>query len=108
VVIADPTAGPGARPATATIDPGLLEMERDYQAASNALLLALQDRKDQLSEDTLHSVEQNVAVIDRALAEVREALAKDPSSPELGQMLMSTHRKKVEVLRQMVKRSTEL
>jgi len=108
VVITNPPAGPAARPATAALDPGLQEMERDYQAASNALLLALQERKDQMSEETLKSVEQNIAVIDRALSEVREALAKDPASPELGQMLMSTHRKKVEVLRQLVKRSTEL
>jgi len=108
VLIEDPPAGHAVRPAAAALDPGLAEMERDYQSASNALLLALQERKDQMSGETLKSVEQNIAVIDRALAEVREALAKDPASPELGQMLMSTHRKKVEVLRQMVKRSTDL
>ena len=105
--------GPGegtfaARPATVGIDPGLAEMERDYQAASNALLLALQERKDHLSAETLESVERNLAVIDEALGQVREALAEDPASPELGRMLMSTHQKKVEILRQMVKRSTAL
>jgi hypothetical protein len=61
-----------------------------------------------MSAETLESVERNIAVIDEALAQVRRALEKDPASPELGRMLMSTHQKKVEVLRQMVKRSTDL
>jgi len=109
VVIPGPGDGTyAARPATVGIDPGLAEMERDYQAASNALLLALQQRKDHMSAETLESVERNLAVIDEALSQVRHALAQDPASPELGRMLMSTHQKKVEVLRQMVKRSTAL
>jgi len=108
-----PSPGPAAdsyaiRPASVAIDPGLAEMERDYQAASNALLSALQQRKDDLSPETLESVERNLAVIDEALAEVHRALEKDPASPELGRMLMSTHKKKVEVLRQVVMLSTAL
>jgi hypothetical protein len=39
---------------------------------------------------------------------VRQALAKDPENPELNRMLVSTHRKKVDVLRRMVRLSTEL
>ena len=47
-------------------------------------------------------------MIDEALAEVHRALEKDPSRPELGRMLVSTHRKRVDVLRKMVKLSTAL
>ena len=111
VVIPDraPEGGGGeARPAAVGIDPNLAAVEADYQAAANALLAALLQRRDELSPETIESVERNLAVIDEALAEVRQALEKDPASPELGRMLVSTHRKKVEVLRQMVRLSTAL
>jgi anti-sigma factor RsiW len=110
VVVPSPATEPGYRvhPAAVEMDPGLVAMERDYQAAANALLAALQERRDELEPETLESVEQNLAVIDTALAEVHEALATDPASPELGRMLVSTHRKRVDVLRKMVKLSTSL
>ena len=47
-------------------------------------------------------------MIDRALAEVREALVKDPESPELNRMLVATHKKKVDVLRRVVHLTTAL
>jgi hypothetical protein len=94
------------RRAQGGIDPRLVAMERDYQAAANALLGALQARKAGLAPDTLASVERNLAVIDEALAEVRRALEKDPENPELNRMLVATHRKKVDVLRRVVKLST--
>jgi hypothetical protein len=56
----------------------------------------------------LARVESNLKVIDRALAEVRQALVKDPESPELNRMLVATHRKKVDVLRRVVRLSTAL
>jgi hypothetical protein len=109
VVIPSPAAGAWkGHPAAVQMDPGLVAMERDYQAAANALLVALQERKDELAPGTLASVERNLAVIDEALAEVHRALEKDPFSPELGRMLVSTHRKRVDVLRKMVKLPTAL
>ncbi len=110
VVIPSPATGSDyrLRPAAVEMDPGLVAMERDYQAAANALLAALQEREDKLEPETLASVERNLAVIDAALAEVHEALAIDPASPELSRMLVSTHRKRVDVLRRMVKLSTAL
>jgi predicted anti-sigma-YlaC factor YlaD len=110
VVIPSPATGSDYRlhPAAVEMDPGLVAMERDYQAAANALLAALQERRDELEPETLASVESNLAVIDAALAEVHAALAKDPASPELSRMLVSTHRKRVDVLRRMVKFSTAL
>jgi hypothetical protein len=110
VVIPSPAAGQDGQmhPAALQMDPGLGTIERDYQEAANALLAALQERKAQLEPETLASVERNLAVIDKALAEVHAALEKDPSNPELGRMLVSTYRKRVEVLRKMVKLSTAL
>jgi hypothetical protein len=39
---------------------------------------------------------------------VRAALGRDPGNPELTRMLVSTHRKKVETLRRVVRLSTAL
>jgi hypothetical protein len=105
-----PVATPEARLATWPIvsDPVLAAAERDYEAAANALLDALQDRQSQLAPETLAAVRANLEVIDRALAEVREALVKNPSNPDLSRMLVSTHRKKVDVLSRVVKLSTAL
>jgi len=110
VVIPSPVAGSpySIRPASAQMDPGLIAMEQDYQAAANALLAVLQERRDELEPETLAGVERNLAVIDEALAEVHRALEKDPARPELGRMLVSTHRKRVDVLRKMVMLSTAL
>ena len=109
VVIPSPSTGASQmRPAALRMDAGLVAMERDYQAAANTLLAALREREDELGPETVASVERNLAVIDQALAEVHQALEKHPSSPELGRMLVSTHRRRIEVLRTMVKLSTAL
>jgi anti-sigma factor RsiW len=92
----------------AVSDPVLAAAEREYEAASNALLEALQQRRSHLQPETLAAVEANLEVIDRALAEVRQALVQDPANAELSRMLVSTHRKKVEVLSRVVKLSTAL
>jgi hypothetical protein len=89
-------------------DPVLAAAERDYEAAANALLGALQQHRARLQPEALAAVETNLQVIDRALAEVRQALVHDPANPELSRMLVSTHRKKVEVLSRVVKLSTAL
>ena len=61
-----------------------------------------------MEPETLARVQRNLAVIDEALGEVHRALEQDPNRPELGRMLASTHRKRVDVLRKMVKLSTTL
>jgi hypothetical protein len=105
-----PAATPEARLAALpeTSDPVIAAAEREYEDAANALLEALQKRQSEISPETLVAVRANLEVIDRALAELREALVKDPSSPELNRMLVATHRKKVDVLRRVVRLSTAL
>ena len=98
-------AAPAARPVSTGSSP-LLDAEVDYEKATAALMNALEQRRSSLSPETLKNVEENLATIDRALAEVRLALEKDPTNPELTRMLASTHRKKVDVLRRVVRFST--
>jgi Putative zinc-finger len=108
--VAMPSATPSLRPAagTGTSDPVLAEAVRNYEQAASALLDTLQRRRAVLSAEDLARVEANIQVIDRALAEVREALVKDPESPELNRMLVATHKKKVDVLRRVVHLTTAL
>ena len=97
---------PAAIPAAASPESTLNEAEADYDRATNALLATLRDHRDRLAPETIQSVEQNLAVIDEALAQVRAAMDKDPGNAELTRMLAATHRKKVDVLRRVVKLST--
>jgi predicted anti-sigma-YlaC factor YlaD len=106
-----PAPSPETTLVTGTVlvsDPVLAAAERDYEAAANALLEALQQRRARLQPEALAAVQANLQVIDRALAQVRQALVQDPANPELSRMLVSTHRKKVEVLSRVVKLSTAL
>jgi anti-sigma factor RsiW len=108
--VAMPDASPAVRlvAGTAVADPVLAAAAHDYEEAASALLAALQRRRAVLPAEDLARVEANLEVIDRALAEVRQALVKDPASPELNRMLVATHRKKVDVLRRVVRLSTAL
>jgi anti-sigma factor RsiW len=104
-----PFGGPGTGQATAfPVAEGhvtLLDAEQGYARAADELLAALAERRDALSPETRASVERNLAVIDQALKEIRDALQKEPGNAELTRMLASTHRKKVDVLRRMVRLS---
>ncbi len=104
-----PFAAPGAGTATAVPVSGgqveLLDAEQGYARATAELLAALAERGDSLSPETRASVERNLAGIDQALKEIRDALEKEPGNRDLTRMLASTHRKKVDVLRRVVKLS---
>jgi hypothetical protein len=102
------TSSGSPEPTLAAASPGseLQGAEADYERAARALLATLEARRDELGPETLRNVEQNLAVIDQALREVRAALDAEPGNPELTRMLAATHRKKVDVLRQVVKLST--
>lgn len=57
-------------------------------------VLAAQD----LPPRTMAVVERNLAVIDAAIAELEGALAEDPGNEELAKLLVSTHRKRAELI----------
>ena len=108
IPVANPATLAQVSAGTAVDDPVLAQAERDYETAANTLLAALQQRRRALTPQTIAGVQQNLQVIDRALVEVRQALARDPRNPELNRMLVATHRKKVDVLQRVVRLSTTL
>ena len=110
--------GPGSAPPTpeVTLQPAVFEAgeasirsaEAEYEQAATALLASLEARRASLSPQTVAVVENNLALIDAALRQVREALRKDPGNPSLVRMLASTHRKKVDVLQRVVRHPISL
>ncbi len=84
---------------------GVLAAEHDYEQAAATLMRAIEQDRDALSPETLKVVEENLLLIDNALADVRRALEKDPASRELTSLLTATHRRKLETLQRVVRLS---
>ena len=98
------TAGQGmVKPVAASPETGLIDAERDYLRATEELMAVIEARRDSLPPATREALTRNLQTIDQALQEIREALAKEPSNAQLNHLLASTHRKKVDVLRRVVK-----
>ena len=67
-------------------------------AVIDELQLALRDHRAQLDTTTVRVLEENLATIDRAIAEAQEALAADPANHYLNAHLAATLRTKVRLL----------
>jgi hypothetical protein len=104
-----PAAAPGPDPATLAVPVAaelpleLVEAEAAYTRAASDLRNALEARRDTLGPNTLRVLDQNLATIDAALDEIRAALAKDPTSAELGRMLRGAHKRKLDVLQRIAR-----
>ncbi len=73
--------------------------EAGYADAVAELTAALEQNRDRLDPRTVEVVERNLAIIDQAIADTRQALAADPGDPYLNRHLASTMQRKVEILR---------
>ncbi|MFN2398669.1 MAG: anti-sigma factor [Gemmatimonadaceae bacterium] len=82
--------------------------EADYVQAARDLSLILAERRASLSPHTVRIVEQNLGVIDAAIRESSDALARDPGNQDLSQMVANSYRQKVELLRQATRSLVEL
>lgn len=91
VRLASRAASPAPAPASAWEMALALEIRR--------LQLVLSDRRSELEPQTVTIVEQNLAIIDEAVAQARAALAKDPASGFLSGRLENALQKKVDLLR---------
>ena len=80
--------------------------EREYERATAQLLAALASRRDALPAETAQALDANLRAIDQALVDVRAAVRADPTNPHLNHLLASTHQRKVETLRRVVKLTT--
>lgn len=99
VVAPQAQAAPGQ---TQTAFAAFAPAERDYQQAIAELQAVLQVRRARLAPETVRTLETNLAIIDAAIQESREALAADPDSGELTQMLSSVYETKMQMLQKAV------
>lgn len=89
----DPVITAVDAPATAVaftdFDRTIADLEQEYLS-----------RRQQLDPATIQVVERNLAIIDQAIREAREALATDPASRFISSHLAKAMRQKMELLRQ--------
>lgn len=77
-----------------------------YRATRAALEKTFRERLDLLAPETRQRIEQNLEIIRKANDEIRQALAADPNSPLLRQLLESTWQQEID-LYTTVSRNTE-
>jgi len=70
-----------------------------YDASVSQLQQALATGRTKLDTATVRVLETNLAIIDKAIAEARSALATDPNSSYLSMHLAQTMRTKLDLLR---------
>ncbi len=78
---------------------GWVVAQAEYDQATAALTSALALERDRLRPETVALLERNLGVIDAAIRESRDALARDPGNVELRGLVASAARAKVELLR---------
>jgi len=102
---------PGGRPASpaAGVEEaavGALDLEHvgcEYDRARGQLLAVLDARRGSLPPDTVAVVERNMQVIDQAVRDIRTALSESPGDEALGQLLVATYRREVDLLQQVTR-----
>jgi hypothetical protein len=77
-----------------------------YRATRAALEQTFRERLDLLAPETRQRIEQNLEIIRKANDEIRQALAADPNSPLLRQLLESTRQQEIDLYTN-VSRNTE-
>lgn len=80
-------------------DAVLASVDPRYDNTVAELQRVLATERARLDTSTVRILEQNLALIDRAVAEARRAVEQDPSNAYLRSHLASTMRRKVELLR---------
>lgn len=77
---------------------GVAEAEAELVKARSELLVALDARRGSMSPETLRVVDDNLELIDGAIARISAALADDPWNPRLANRLARAYRTQIELL----------
>ncbi|HWN18214.1 MAG TPA: zf-HC2 domain-containing protein [Gemmatimonadales bacterium] len=100
-----PTTGPVATAPAPTLAPVTVNApgnsaSQSYSAAIADLERVLAGGRGRLDTTTVRVIEQNLAAIDRAIAQAQQALMADPANLYLNTHLAETMRRKLDLLRQ--------
>ena len=90
---ADSIGPPGGSAVVRTVSDEYDRLDRDLAA-----MLAAQ--RSSMQPETIAKVERNLAIIDQAIAEIRQALAEDPGNEALRQLLKASYGQKSALVRQ--------
>ena len=81
--------------------------EADYLRAKEVLWAAIFHAPPAESPETREVVERNLRIIDRAIEELRQALAADPGNPQLESLLLAQHRTEIGLLQRLRRATVE-
>ncbi len=98
-VVMELRGGGASDPAAAAQLASTQALEARYVTATSELEKVVQEQRAQLSPTTVRLLEENLRIIDRALAEARQALQSDPGNTSLSRMLLAVYEKKLDLLR---------
>jgi hypothetical protein len=97
---ADDSVGPGATAITG--EPSLVavvDSAHAYEQEARILLDKLELRRAMLRPETAEALARDLHVVDVAIAELKEAVARDPNNPALRRLLATSYRQKVDLLK---------
>jgi len=80
--------------------------EQEYLRAATLLADALEKQHGTLSPETAALIDENLEIINLAIANVRLALNADPGNPRNGQVLTALYQQKIEILRRVSRLSS--
>ena len=92
-------ASEGATPVALAGTDAFQAVELEYVEATEMLLAAIEERRGQLSPETVDTLERNLAVIDEAIGEIRSTLDGIPEGPARERALTAMYKKKFDLLR---------
>jgi hypothetical protein len=95
----DASRGATAAVASAAPNPALTQADAAYSKEISALELIAKQRHSTLDPLTVAIIQRNLEIIDRAIAQSKDALAHDPGSSLLYDQLMHSFDKKVQLLK---------
>jgi hypothetical protein len=95
---------PAPSRAPVVLPASLASEESGFTRSVDVLQRTLDGRRDSLAPSTIATVERSLRVADSAIAEARDALARDPSNRALAKLFASNYERKIDLLR----RATEL
>ena len=76
------------------------EVSAEYDRLDRELARRLDEQREKLQPETIEKVERNLQIIDRAIGEIRQALAEDPHNEALEQLLKASYGQKSALLQQ--------
>lgn len=84
-----------------------LVLDREYARAASELRRTLESGDGGLDPGTASLLQESLSIVDRAVAESRAAMAEDPSSPVVRELVLAAHRQRLDVLRRATALATE-